>query len=139
MSLFSQDIAAYRKMIGKAEQNEADAIVYMNKAKSEYDKTKKPILLAFYASGNFFMAKHATNPIKKYGYFNRGKKALNEAVMKEPNNLEIRFLRYLCQEKTPKFLGYNKNIEDDKAFVLREYKNSKDEELVKQIKKFLKN
>ena len=66
-------------------------------------------------------------------------KALIEAVMKEPNNIEIRYLRYLSQEKTPKFLGYNKNIEDDKAFVLREYKNSKDEELVKQIKKFLKN
>lgn len=135
---FAQDIASYRKLIGKAEQNEKDALVYLNKAKTEYDKTKKPILLAFYATGHFFMAKHVGNPIKKFSYFNKGKKFLDEAVTKDPKNLEIRFLRYLCQEKTPKFLGYNKNKEEDKAFILKEYKSSNDEELVNQIKKFLK-
>ena len=135
----AQSLVELRGYLQKVENSEEVSKTLISKSKNAYDTTKKPIYMAFYAVGNFFMAKHATNPIKKYGYFNRGKKALNEAVMKEPNNLEIRFLRYLCQEKTPKFLGYNKNIEDDKAFVLREYKNSKDEELVKQIKKFLKN
>ena len=34
----------------------------------------KAYLLAFYAVGNFFMAKHASNPLNKYSYFNKGGK-----------------------------------------------------------------
>lgn len=137
--VFSQDLASYRKLIPKAEQNEKDAIVYMEKAKTDYDKTKKPIFLSFYAAAQFFMAKHSGNILKKYSYFNKGKKLLNEAVAKDPDNLEIRFLRLLCQDKTPRVLGYTQYLEQDRAFVVREYKKSKDEELVEQIKKFLNN
>lgn len=136
---FCQDLASYRKLIPKAEQNEKDALVFLEKAKTEYNKTKKPIYLSFYAAGQFFMAKHSGNILKKYSYFNKGKKILNEAVSKDPDNLEIRFLRLLCQDKTPRVLGYTQYLEEDKAFVVREYKKCKDEELVEQIKKFLNN
>ena len=84
------------------------------------------------------MAKHAMNPLSKYSYFNKGKKALDEAVNKEPNNLEIRFMRYISQEQTPAFLGYNKYLKSDKAFILAEYRKSKDEDLTKRIKMHLK-
>ncbi|MFN4184360.1 MAG: hypothetical protein ACK4M6_06205, partial [Hyphomonas sp.] len=33
-----------------------------------------------FAVGNFFLAKHAMNPISKYSYFNKGKRALENAV-----------------------------------------------------------
>ncbi len=136
---FTQDLASYRKMIPKAEQSEIDALVFLDKSKTEYDKTKKPIVLSFYAAAQFFMAKHSSNPLKKYSYFNKGKKMLDEAIGKEPGNLEMRFLRLLCQEKTPKFLGYYQYMDEDKAFVVREYKKSKDRDLVEQIQKYLKD
>jgi hypothetical protein len=50
---------------------------------------------------------------------------LSEAIKKEPKNLEIRFMRYICQEKTPSFLGYKENLEEDKKFILSEYKTRK--------------
>ena len=103
-----------------------------------YDTTKKPIYMAFYAVGNFFMAKHASNPLNKYSYFNKGKKLLEDAIKKEPNNIEIRLMRLISQEKTPSFLGYNKNIEADRNFIIKNYKNSDDENLVKFIKNYLK-
>ena len=84
------------------------------------------------------MAKHAVNPLSKYSYFNKGKKALDNAVSKDPNNLEIRFMRYISQEQTPAFLGYNKDLKSDKTFILAEYKKSKDEDLNKRIKMHLK-
>jgi hypothetical protein len=136
---FSQDVASYRKMIQKSEQSEKDALVFLEKSKTEYDKTKKPIVLSFYAASQFFMAKHSGNLIKKYSYFNRGKKLLDQAVSLDPDNLEIRFLRLLCQDKTPRVLGYTQYLDEDKAFVVREYKKSKDQELVQQIQKYLNN
>ncbi len=84
------------------------------------------------------MAKHATNPLSKYSYFNKGKKALENALKKDPNNLEIRLMRFISQEQTPAFLGYNKDLKSDKTFILAEYKKSKDEDLIKRIKMHLK-
>ena len=46
-------------------------------------------------------------------------------------------MRLISQEKTPVFLGYNKNIETDKNFILKNYKNSDDENLIIYIKKYL--
>jgi hypothetical protein len=74
----------------------------------------------------------------KYSYFNKGKKLLEDAVKKEPNSIEIRMMRYISQEKTPKFLGYNENMKADKEFILKNYKNSDDENLVSFIKKYFK-
>jgi hypothetical protein len=71
------------------------------------------------------MAKHAGNPLSKYSNFNKGKKLLENAVKRDPKNLEIRFMRYICQEKTPSFLGYKENLEEDKKFILSEYKTRK--------------
>ena len=78
------------------------------------------------------------NPLNKYSYFNKGKKLLEDAIKKEPNNIEIRLMRLISQEKTPSFLGYNKNIESDRNFIIKNYKNSDDENLVKLIKNYLK-
>ncbi len=72
------------------------------------------------------------------GYFKKGKRHLESAVSKAPENLEIRFLRYTCQVEMPHFLGYNKNITEDKKFILEHYKESKDVILVSQIKQYLK-
>lgn len=133
----AQNFSEYRSLIGKAENSEAAAKEYLIKAEKDYGKTKKPIYQSFMAVGNFFMAKHAFNPVKKLSYFKKGRKMLDEAISKEPDNLEMRFLRLVSQEKTPKILDYNDKISEDKNFVIKEYKNSKDTELVLQIKKYL--
>lgn len=135
---FSQNLKEFRALLQKGENSEVYSKTLLEKSKKEYEESKKPIFEALYAVGNFFMAKHVGNPISKYSYFNKGKKLLENAVKREPKNLEIRFMRYLCQEKTPKFLGYNNDLETDKKFVLSEYKNCDDEDLVSFIKKYFK-
>lgn len=133
----AQNLSEYRKLIGKAENSEKFALEYLSKAQKDYEKTQKPIYQSFVAVGHFFMAKHAFSPMKKLSYFKKGRKMLDEAITREPQNLEMRFLRLISQEKTPKMLGYNKEITVDKNFILKEYKNSNDQELVLQIKKYL--
>lgn len=134
----AQSLIEFRGYLQKGESSEEVSKTLISKSKTAYETTKKPIYEAFWAVGNFFMAKHAVNPISKYSYFNRGKKLLEDAVKKEPNSIEIRMMRYISQEKTPKFLGYNENMKSDKEFILKNYKNSDDENLVSFIKKYFK-
>ncbi len=135
---FSQNLSEFRLLMQKGESSENAAQTLLEKSKAEYDKTKLPIYEALNAVGHFFMAKHGGNPISKYSHFNKGKKLLSDALKKEPKNLEIRFMRYICQEKTPSFLGYKDNLEEDKRFILNEYKNTKDENLKTYIKNYFK-
>lgn len=135
---FSQNLSEFRALMQKGESSETVAKSLLEKSKAEYDKTKLPIYEALAAVGHFFMAKNGGNPISKYSHFNKGKKLLSEAIKKEPKNLEIRFMRYICQEKTPGFLGYKDNLEEDKKFILSEYKNTKDENLKTYIKNYFK-
>lgn len=133
----AQQYNDFRLLLQKGEKSEKAAKTLISKSQENYRSTKKPIYEAFYAVGNFFMAKHAANPMIKYSYFNNGKKALDNAVQKDPKNLEIRFMRYISQEQTPSFLGYNKDLKSDKNFILAEYKKSADKDLVERIKMHL--
>ncbi len=54
---------------------------------------------------------------RKLEYFSRGKKNLEEAVAAEPQNPEIRFLRFATQSQAPNFLEYD-NTRDDKVLIL---------------------
>lgn len=134
----AQSLVEFRGYLQKGENSEEVSKTLISKSKLAFETTKKPIYEAFWAVGNFFMAKHSGNPISKYSYFNKGKKLLEDAVKKEPNSLEIRMMRYISQEKTPRFLGYNENMKADKDFILKNYKNSDDENLVIFIKKYFK-
>lgn len=138
MMCYGQDLSDFRYLLQKGENSETATKTLIATSQEAYTKTKKPIYEAFFAVGNFFMAKHVVNPLSKYSYFSKGKKALENAVNKDPNNLEIRFMRYISQEQTPAFLGYNKDLKSDKTFILAEYKKSKDEDLIKRIKMHLK-
>ncbi len=53
-------------------------------------------------------------PQKKLKAFKEGANLLDETIKEEPTNLEFRFLRYIIQAKSPKFLSYNKNRIEDK-------------------------
>jgi hypothetical protein len=56
---------------------------------------------------------------RKLEYFSRGKKNLEEAILAEPKNPEIRFLRFATQSQAPNFLEYD-NIKEDKDLLLEQ-------------------
>ena len=134
----AQNRTEYTNLMLKAENSETVTQQFLSKAKENYRDTKLPIYEAYIGIANLLMAKHSGNPFSKLSYLKKGKKHLEPAVIKEPKNLEIRFLRFTTQNEMPAFLGYNKNITEDKKFILENYKESKDVILVSQIKQFLK-
>ena len=52
-------------------------------------------------------------------------------------NVEIRFIRYAVQSKLPTALGYNKNKTEDKAFIMANLSQIKNEQFKNEILKYL--
>lgn len=134
----AQNLSAYRDLIVKAESSEATTRQYLGSATKDFSESKMPIYEAYLGVGNFLMAKHVFSPFSKLSYFKKGKMQLEGAIAKEPNNLEMRFLRYTSQVEMPDILGYKQSISADKKFILEHYKESNDVTLVSQIKQYFK-
>ncbi|QOW09265.1 hypothetical protein Q73A0000_02270 [Kaistella flava (ex Peng et al. 2021)] len=136
--MFSQNLKEYRTLIQLSKDSENASKTLIEKSMSSYNTTKEPIFAGFVAVGDFFMAKHAFNPIKKISYFNHGKKMLEMAVATDPSNLEIRLMRLIAQENIPRILGYHQHIDEDRNFLHKNYKKTNDSELKNFIIEYLK-
>jgi hypothetical protein len=73
------------------------------------------------------LATHTNDPIKKISYFNAGKSYLENSILKLPNNTELRYLRLILQLNVPKIMGYTKNIETDRSFIIKTIASQKNE------------
>lgn len=74
---------------------------------------------AYYAAAEMSSAQYKINPAAKLNAFNTGKKILESTIAADTNNLEARYIRYTIQQNAPSFLGYNKNILNDKKFLIQ--------------------
>ncbi|MBL6872838.1 MAG: hypothetical protein ISR00_02685 [Flavobacteriales bacterium] len=75
------------------------------------------IAYSYHGVSKMLNSKFSLNPFFKFSEFNTGKDMLEEAISLEPNNLELRFLRYCVQINTPKFLNYKANLDADSLFI----------------------
>lgn len=86
-------------------------------------------------------AKHAWNPYYKVKYLNDAEKILQTAVNHEPDNMEIRFMRFSIEHNVPGFLGYTKHLTVDREEMIkqleRKYYATADQDVVITIIKFL--
>ncbi len=101
----AQSLVELRGYLQKGENSEEVSKTLISKSKNAYDTTKKPIYMAFYAVGNFFMAKHASNPLNKYSYFNKGKKLLEDAIKKRAQQYRNQINEINFSKKNTKFFG----------------------------------
>ena len=62
-------------------------------------------------------------PAEKLKFFKAGRIKFETALVNDKDNAEFRFLRFAIQEHAPKIVKYNKDLETDKQFILKEYKN----------------
>lgn len=97
----------------------------------------KPIYIAYLGAFQSIWATHTSNPFNKLNTFNKGKSNIEQAVKAEPNNVEIRFIRYSIQIKTPLLLNYNGNTVEDKKFIKENLKTINSPVLLEYIKKVI--
>ena len=101
-------------------------------------KNPDPLILAYLGSVQAIRAKHAWNPVNKMSFLKQGFRTINLAIAKDPNQLEVRFLRFSLQYYVPSFLGYSKNIETDKNKII-DLLQKKELSSLKVDKKILKD
>lgn len=79
---------------------------------------------AYLAAAKMVKAKFGLNPISKMKLFLSGRKDLEELVTKEPDNIEIRYVRIAVQATAPIFLSYRDNIQEDKNLLVNHLRSS---------------
>jgi hypothetical protein len=92
-------------------------------------KNPSALIMAYLGSVQAIKAKHAWNPVNKMSYLKQGFNTIDKAVEKDPNQLEVRFLRFSLQFYVPSFLGYSKNLINDKNKIVSILKNSSNTKL----------
>jgi hypothetical protein len=88
----------------------------------EVSSTDEKVYVAYKGASCTMMAKFTKTKNEKKVLFKEGMGLIEFAVSEAPENIEIRIIRLSIQENVPKFLKYNSSIEEDKQFVLDNYK-----------------
>jgi len=84
-------------------------------------RQKSPVELAYLGAFQAISAKHEPNPFSKLASFREGKKNIERAIIKQPDNVEIRFIRLSIQKNAPGILGYKSDISEDETFLRANY------------------
>jgi hypothetical protein len=107
---------------------------YLNQL-TEKDNT----INAYIGANNLLISKFSKNIIKKFKYFEEGRKIIEQSIKNDPENIEIVFLRYLNQRNSPWFLNYNQNLVEDYDFLIKNLNFISDPYFKNVIQKILKN
>jgi hypothetical protein len=133
---FSADVAGLRKLYYEAttDRNSADRFMQLMQ---EIPAGSDPLLLCYKGMAHLLLANYSFNPRTKLSFFSKGKAMLEKALSTDPQNIEIRFMRFCVQANAPFFLGYNRDLNKDKAVILNGWNEIKDPDLKLKIRNYL--
>jgi hypothetical protein len=143
--LWSTAAVAQEQLLANVRQNigevfKTDTVcMKIHEAFEKTDISSNNLLLGYKGAVEMGMARHHPNVFKKMGFFNDGKDQLEKSIEKDPENLELRFLRLTIQTNLPTFLGYGESKEKDKSFVLANLESSHSAEFKKRVRGFIKH
>ncbi len=135
VSASNSDIIKLRQLYYKAIYSKVDSEIFLA-TMEKIDDINNPLILCYKGMANLLQAKFYFNPYNKIAAFNKGKYLLEKSIILEPNNIEIRFMRFCTQTKTPNFLKYNKDINTDKIIIIKGWSKLVDVDLKEKIKNF---
>lgn len=115
------DLPVVRQNYIDAAQSEGSAVNFHKTFESVAETHPDATILAYKAASQVLMAKYEGGLVKKMRYFNRGTDLLEKVIDKAPNNYEARLIRLNIQDNVPWITGYTGDIDDDKAFLIKNY------------------
>lgn len=121
----SSELMELRKMYSKAGINKENASAFYNKTVAI--RSEEAIVLGYRGFAFTLKAKYESELLKKKNNFSKGVELLESSIKKDPQSLELRVLRMSIQENAPRFLNYNKNLNEDKQLIMNGFLKSKTE------------
>ncbi len=88
-------------------------ISYIEKTFSSDVEKYMPVILAYRGALEALQAKHTYNPFSKVSYLISSLNKIEQAVEKNPDCLEIRFIRFSILHHLPGILGYRQELRED--------------------------
>lgn len=132
----TQNVTEIREAYYGASKTKQNAEKFYNEL-SKYNKNNS-VILAYKGAAFALKSKYTSNKKDKKEFFVSGVKLIENAVKEEPQNIEIRLVRFSIQENTPKFLKYKANLEEDKKLILLGY-DKQPKEIKECVKKYVSN
>lgn len=136
INLLSIDINTVRSAYKDAAEDKTK-VESFSKLLTNVSKKDDAILIAYKGASIALLAKEEKKIKDKKNLFVEGVSYVEYAVEKSPNNIEVRFIRLGIQENTPKILKYKTNIEEDKLFILKQFKDISSSNLRNHIKDYI--
>ena len=124
---------SFSELLKKANESEENCIEFYN-LMTDY-RLESSTAEGYFALATMMLAKTYKNPFTKLSYFNKGKRILEKTIKSNPENVELRFLRYAVQTKVPAILFYFDDMEDDKE-ILDGYVSNYSGSLAERIHRF---
>lgn len=115
------NIPALRQLFYEARESEKKADLLFKQV-GNYGG-KDGLLIAYKAGAYALKAKYGANPINKIKHVKKSQQYFSLAVQRDPQNLEIRFMRYAVEVQTPGVLGYSEHLAEDKKMLLDGLRN----------------
>jgi hypothetical protein len=118
----NNDVETLRRVfiVASEDVNKAKALHHYFEKK---DKLSSPTEMAYKGATIALMAKFSAGPHTKLKYVNKALEVINEAVKIDPENFEIRYLRFSVERNLPAILNSSKNIEQDIEIIIGHLKN----------------
>ena len=124
--VLNPSISEIRDLYTKSSDSEEVAKKFFQKLEN-ITKTDDATLVGYKGASLTVIAKHEDKIKEKKAYFKEGALLIEYIIEKNPNNIELRFIRLSIQENSPKVLKYKMNIDEDKLFIYSQlpYVNNK--------------
>lgn len=136
ITVLSIDVNTVRNAYKEAAQDSAK-IEAFNKLLNNISKDDDVTLVAYKGAAIALLARNEKRIKDKKDLFIEGVSYIEYAIDKAPSNIEARFIRLGIQENTPKILKYKGDIEKDKQFILKQFKNISSTNLRNHIKDYI--
>ena len=104
---------------------------------SESHSENNTVLNGYYGAVAANLANHTREPAQKIRLFNLGRRLLENAILSDSLNLELRFLRFSIQENCPPTLHYSSQITADKTFIIKNMGSASSRSLKKNMAGYL--
>jgi hypothetical protein len=79
---------------------------------TESDPSPQQVILAYRGAAYAMLADCVKAPWEKLEFFNKGKQIIEKAIQGDAGSPEIRFIRFMVQDRAPAFLRYDNRRED---------------------------
>lgn len=106
-----------RELFSTISKNE-ESVIALKEITQTQSTIPSEIKRAYYAAAHMASAQYKLNIITKINIFNEGKTLLESIIRSDTTSIELRYIRLAIQENTPSFLGYTKNMTQDKLFLI---------------------